>query len=82
MSAASKSPRLIFSLSMVIFGTIALFTRQTGLPSGQIALFRALLASVFVGIVLLITRQKFPWKDIRKTLPLLKSLQDWKKKRK
>ena len=71
MSAASKSPRLIFSLSMVIFGTIALFTRQTGLPSGQIALFRALLASVFVGIVLLITRQKFPWRDIRKALPLL-----------
>ncbi len=59
------------TLSMVIFGTIGLFVRSIPLPSGKIALYRAILALMFMGAVLLVTGQKLVLGKIKKELPLL-----------
>lgn len=57
--------------SMVIFGTIGLFTRNIAVSSGELALYRAVMAAVVIGGYLLVTRQKIDFKAIKKELPLL-----------
>lgn len=57
--------------SMAIFGTIGLFVRNISVSSGELALYRAILASVLIGLFLLITRQQVPFGRIKKELPLL-----------
>ncbi len=66
-----KDARLQLTLSMVVFGTIGLFVRNIGLPSGEIALYRAVLATVLVGLVLFFTKQRIDFAKIKKELPLL-----------
>ena len=66
-----KKQTLLLALSMAIFGTIAPFVRMTGLASGEVALYRAVLASVFIGIFLFITRQHIDFKGIGKQLPIV-----------
>lgn len=56
---------------MAIFGTIAPFVRMTGLASGEVALYRAVLAFGFIGVFLLITKQHINFKAIKKPLPVL-----------
>lgn len=58
-------------ISMVTFGTIGLFVKNIALSSGEIALWRAVLATVLIGLFLLITKQKIPFKSIKKEIPLL-----------
>ena len=58
-------------LSMTVFGSIGLFVKAIPLASGEIALYRAILAAALIGIFLLITRQRIPFKKIKKELPLL-----------
>lgn len=58
-------------ISMVIFGTIGLFVKNIPLPSGEIALYRAVLASLLIGLFLIITKQRIPFAKIKKELPLL-----------
>lgn len=70
MNPASKA-RIKFILSMVIFGTLALFTRHISVSSGELALYRAILAAVLVGIYLPASGQKFSPINIRTALPLL-----------
>ena len=53
--------KLLFSLSMAIFGTIGVFSRVINLQSGEIALYRAVLASLFL-LVVLATKKR----DIKK----------------
>lgn len=65
------SPRMMIVISMAIFGTIGLLVRNIGLSSGEIALYRAVLAAVLIGLFLLVTRQKLPLKAMKKELPLL-----------
>lgn len=64
-------PRLGFMLSMAIFGTMAPFVRAIGVSSGELALYRAVLAFVLIGAVLLVTGQKLPLQQIKKSLLLL-----------
>ena len=64
-------PRFMLITSMVIFGTLAIFVRNIPVPSGELALYRAALASLLIGCYLLITRQKIPFADIKKQIPLL-----------
>lgn len=66
-----KKARLMLIISMVIFGTIGLFVRYIPLSSGEIALYRAVLAAILIGGYMLVTRQKIPFKSIKKELPLL-----------
>lgn len=61
----------MLTASMVIFGTLAPFVRKIGVSSGELALYRAVLASVLIGFVLLITKQKIPFAKIKKEVALL-----------
>ncbi len=66
-----KKARLMLIISMVIFGTIGLFVRYIPLASGEIALYRAVLATILIGGYMLVTKQKIPFKSIKKELPIL-----------
>lgn len=66
-----KKARLMLIISMVIFGTIGLFVRYIPLASGEIALYRAVLATILIGGYMLVTKQKIPFESIKKELPLL-----------
>ena len=70
MKAMNKA-RLMLIASMAIFGTLAPFVRRISVSSGELALYRAVLASVLIGLFLLVTKQKIPFRQIRKSVPLL-----------
>ena len=57
--------------SMFIFGTLSPFVRNISVTSGELALYRAVLAAVCIGGYLLISRQTIDFKTIRKELILL-----------
>lgn len=63
--------RLMLIASMTIFGTIGLMVRNIGVSSAELALYRALLALVLIGGVMLATGQKISFRAISKELPLL-----------
>ena len=58
-------------LSMVIFGTMAPFVRQVSVTSGELALYRAILALLLIGPAQLCIKQKLPAGKLKKALPLL-----------
>ena len=62
------SSRLRLISAMTIFGTIGIFVRNVPLSSGEIALYRAVIAVVILGAFLLITRQKMSFSKIKKEL--------------
>ena len=66
-----KNPRLMMISAMAIFGTLGLFVRKIPVSSGELALYRACLAAVLLGVFLLLTRQPIPFSKIRRELPLL-----------
>ena len=68
---ALKNPKAMIVISMVIFGTIAPFVRNVSVTSGELALYRALMAAVIIGIVFIVTKQKIDLKAIKKEIPLL-----------
>ena len=63
--------KILMAVAMFIFGTLAPFVRNISVSSGELALYRAVLAAVLVGGFLLITKQKLSVKNIRKELLLL-----------
>lgn len=63
--------KILMAVAMLIFGTLAPFVRNINVGSGELALYRAILAAVLVGIFLLITRQKLSIGSIKKELLLL-----------
>ena len=63
--------RMMLIISMAIFGTIGLFRRNIDVSSGELAFYRAVLAAVFIGLFLLITKNRIPFAKIKKQLPLL-----------
>lgn len=65
------NPRLMFITSMGIFGTISVFVRNIPLSSGEIALYRAVLAAILIGLYLTVTKQKISFTNAKKELPLL-----------
>ena len=66
-----KKARVMLIISMAVFGTIGLFVKNINLPSGEIALYRAVLASVLIGLFLLFKGEKVSVKDMKKELLLL-----------
>lgn len=66
-----KSARMMLIASMTIFGTLGLFVRNISVSSGELALYRAVLAAVLIAIYLLATKQKIPVRAIKKEIPLL-----------
>ena len=66
-----KKARWMLITSMTIFGTLGIFVRNIPVSSGELALYRAILAATLIGSFLLVTRQKIPFKAIKKELLLL-----------
>lgn len=58
-------------ISMLVFGTLGLFTRNIAVSSGELALYRAILAALLIMIYLRITGQKIDFRKIKKEIPLL-----------
>lgn len=71
MNDTVNRSRLLIGISMAIFGTIGLFVRNIPLPSSEIALYRAVLAVIAIGLYLLATRQKIRLAGMRRELILL-----------
>lgn len=69
--AGQVRARRMVALSMVVFGTVGLFVRGIPLPSGVIALMRAVLAALTIGLILLCQRRPLPWRGLRASLPWL-----------
>ena len=61
----------MIAVSMAIFGTVGAFKRFIPVSAGELALYRAVLASVVIALVLLITKRPIPFGKIKKQLPLL-----------
>lgn len=61
--------KMIFS--MMVFGTIGILVKNIQLSSGEIALFRAIIATVALIIYKLIRGKKILFKEIKKDLPIL-----------
>ena len=66
-----KKSRLMMVVSMTAFGTLGLFVRHISVSSGELALYRAIMAAVLVGIWLAVSKQKLNLRAIGKELPLL-----------
>ena len=66
-----NTSKVLMALSMLVFGTIAPFVRNIGVSSGELALYRAIMAAVIVGGFLLFSRQKISIFGIKRELLLL-----------
>ena len=67
----SLDPRARIVISMAVFGTIGVFTRNIQVTSGELALYRAVLAAALISVYLAVTKQHIDFKTIKKELPLL-----------
>ncbi|MBQ8830973.1 MAG: EamA family transporter [Oscillospiraceae bacterium] len=68
---ALKNPKVMIIISMAVFGTIAPFVRNIPVSSGELALYRAVMAAILIGLFFVFTKQKIDFKAIKKELPLL-----------
>ena len=59
------------AVAMFIFGTLAPFVRNIGVSSGELALYRSILALLPIGGFLIFTKQSFSLEKIKKELLLL-----------
>ncbi|WP_432628481.1 DMT family transporter [Brotaphodocola sp.] len=66
-----KNPRLMLIVSMTIFGTLGIFVRKIPVSSGELALYRAILAALLIAGYLAVTKQRIPFERIKKEIPLL-----------
>lgn len=69
--AALRKSRMMMVTTMWIFGTIALFVRKIPVSSSEIALYRAIAATVLLGMYFLVTGQKIELRAIGRELTLL-----------
>lgn len=66
-----NTARGMMIVSMAIFGTLGPFVRNIAVSSGELALYRAILAAVLIAVFLLVTKQHIPFAAIKKEVPLL-----------
>ena len=66
-----KSARAMLVTSMVIFGTLGPFVRSIPVSSGELALYRAVLAAALISIYLAVTKQHIDFRAIKREIPLL-----------
>lgn len=65
------NPRIMLIASMAIFGTLGPFVRNIPVSSGELALYRAILAALLIAVYLFVSGQKIPFARIRREIPLL-----------
>lgn len=63
--------KILMAFTMLVFGTISIFVRAIDVSTQELALYRALLASILLGSILLISKQSFSFKSLKKELLLL-----------
>lgn len=63
--------KLFFVLSMIIFGAVGVFAKYIDLSSNEIALFLSLIGSLFLLVVFVWTKQKVPWRKVKKNAAAL-----------
>lgn len=63
--------KIMLSISMAIFGTLGIFTRNIAVSSGELALYRAILAAALIFVYLIVTKQKIDFRSIKKEMLLL-----------
>ena len=66
-----NTAKVLMAVAMFIFGTLAPFVRNIDVSSGELALYRSVLALLPIGIFLLLTKQKLSPKNIKKDLIVL-----------
>lgn len=67
----SADPRAMIVTAMATFGTLGLFVRNISVSSGELALYRAILAALLISAFLLVTKQRIPFASVKKEIPLL-----------
>ena len=65
------SPRLMLIAAMTVFGTIGLFVRNIAVSSGELALYRAVLAALMLSGYFVLSGQKLKLKGLGRELVLL-----------
>ena len=68
---ANTRSKLYVAVSMAIWGTLGPFTQQISVTSGELALYRACLASGLIVIYLTLTKQKMDFQAVKKEILLL-----------
>lgn len=61
----------MMAIAMFVFGTLAPFVRNISVGSGELALYRAVMAALLVGVFLLVTKQRLSVSGIKKELVFL-----------
>lgn len=67
----SKKARMELIVSMTVFGTIGIFVRGIPLPSGELALYRAVLAALLILGCFLISRTRIDISSLKRELIIL-----------
>ncbi len=70
-TSGNMKEKVSMIFSMVIFGTIGIFVKYIGLPSGVIASFRGISGAGVILLVMLLTGRKVNYKSVKKKLPIL-----------
>ena len=65
------SPKIIFAVSMAIFGTVGLFTRNIPVGSGEIALYRAAFAGLTLIVYLAVSRKQLDLAALKKEVLII-----------
>ena len=66
-----RKSRAMLIAAMAVFGTLGLFVRNISVSSGELALYRAVMALLMLGAYFLLTGQRIQFRQIRRELPLL-----------
>lgn len=66
-----KSARVMLITAMTVFGTLGVFVRNVSVSSGELALYRAIMAALLLLGYFVVTGQRIEFKRIRKEIPLL-----------
>lgn len=66
-----RNTKIMLSVSMAVFGTLGLFTRNIDVRSAELALYRAVLAAALIMVYLFVTKQKTDFKSVKKESLLL-----------
>ncbi|MBP3853502.1 MAG: EamA family transporter [Erysipelotrichaceae bacterium] len=67
-----KTARLHMAVSMILFGTIGIFSRNTqAITSGELALYRSILALILLSLLYRWAHHKIPWRKHKKEVRIL-----------
>jgi len=66
-----RNARLLFAISMAVFGTLGLFVRNIPVSSEELALYRAILAAVLIAVYMLLTKRKITFSNLKRDVILL-----------